>query len=123
MSKVKHRKIFSILLSCLFMAQMLLPIMPFNVVSAAQPAPKSQQIKKVVETEPGGWDGIVYWYQEDDGMFKADFPDGAHPRVANGGTASQPFPGLNCHRTGRGSAPAQLSPSERGRCSAPSASR
>jgi len=74
------------------MAQMLLPILPDNLVSAAQPAPKSQQIKKVVETEPGGWDGIVYWYQEDDGMFKADFPDGTHPRVANGGTASQPFP-------------------------------
>lgn len=25
-------------------------------------------------------------------MFKADFPDGTHPRVANGGTGNQPYP-------------------------------
>lgn len=79
-----------LLFSCLLISQVFLAIIPINTASAA--APKTQKTTKIVETDPGGWNGIVGWYQEDDGMFKADFPDGTKPRVANGGTANQPYP-------------------------------
>ncbi|WP_276354158.1 Ig-like domain-containing protein [Cohnella caldifontis] len=86
----KFMKQVSIFITCLLILQIFFAIIPSERVSAT--APKTQKTMKYVQSQPNGWDGIVWWYQLDDGSFRADFPDGTQPVVAKQGTKDQPYP-------------------------------
>ena len=84
------RKLISLIVSFLLIAEIFLAVLPARKVSAAPP--KSQKIEKIVESEPRIAVPGVYWYQLDGGDFRADLGGGKSITTRNGGTASQPCP-------------------------------
>jgi hypothetical protein len=90
---LRHKRKISTFLTIMLAAQLILSVIPFPFASAEDhPPPKTQKISKKVKSDPNGWDGIVWWYQQDNGKFVADFPDGTQPESPNAGSIEQPYP-------------------------------